>query len=220
MLIRPLLLGHRGARGEKTAPENTLASFDLALAQGCDGFEFDVRLTADGQAVVCHDATTGGLKVAESSARELALPWLHEVVSRFQKTAFLDVELKVPGLEKITTSLLHNLPPARGFVVSSFLPEVLEAIHNLDVTIPLGVICETPAQFRLWPRLPVTYVIPHYKLLRRNVVSQLKTAGKKILVWTVNVAVDMRRFSDWGVDGIVSDNPKRLALALGRRITK
>src|ERR1700740_483797 len=126
MLIRPLLLGHRGARGEKTVPENALASFDLALAQGCDGFEFDVRLTADGQAVVCHDATSGGLKVTESSAWRLALPSLHDVVSRFQKSAFLDVELKVPGLEKITTSLLHNLPPARGFVVSSFLPEVLE----------------------------------------------------------------------------------------------
>ena len=48
----PLLLGHRGARVGKSIPENTLASFDLALASGCDGFEFDVRLTADGQAVV------------------------------------------------------------------------------------------------------------------------------------------------------------------------
>ena len=48
MAIRPLLLGHRGARAEKSISENTLASFDLALAQGCDGFEFDVRLAADG----------------------------------------------------------------------------------------------------------------------------------------------------------------------------
>ena len=38
------------------------------------------------------------------------------------------------------------------------------------------------------------------------------------MVWTVNAAADMKHFSDWGVDGIVSDNPKRLALALGRRI--
>ena len=79
-----LLLGHRGARADKSIPENTLASFDLALAQGCDGFEFDVRLTADGQAVVCHDATTGRLKIDECSAEALTLPSLREVLTRYQ----------------------------------------------------------------------------------------------------------------------------------------
>ncbi|MCU1303492.1 MAG: glycerophosphoryl diester phosphodiesterase, partial [Candidatus Sulfotelmatobacter sp.] len=54
MANHPLLLGHRGVRAEKSIPENSLPSFDLALAQGCDGFEFDVRLSADGQAVICH----------------------------------------------------------------------------------------------------------------------------------------------------------------------
>src|SRR5271155_2180926 len=115
MAIRPLLLGHRGARAEKTVSENTPASFDLALAQGCDGFEFDVRLTADGQAVTCHDATARGLRIAESSARELALPGLREVLARYQSTAFLDIELKDPGLEAITTDLLRRLAPAHGF---------------------------------------------------------------------------------------------------------
>src|ERR1700730_5639228 len=102
---RPLLLGHRGARAEKSILENTLASFDLALAQGCDGFEFDVRLTADGQAVVCHDATTQHLKIADSSANKLALPLLLEVLTRYQRTAFLDIELKVSGLETIAADL-------------------------------------------------------------------------------------------------------------------
>src|ERR1700675_4045544 len=90
--MTPLLLGHRGARADKSIPESTLASFDLALAQGCDGFEFDVRLTADRQAAVCHDPTIRGLKIAESSAQELALPLLREVLNRYQSTAFLDVE--------------------------------------------------------------------------------------------------------------------------------
>jgi glycerophosphoryl diester phosphodiesterase len=84
----------------------------------------------------------------------------------------------------------------------------------LDATIPLGVICETRAQFSLWPQLPVAYVIAHHKLLRRSAVSQIKTAGKKILVWTVNVPADIQRFAKWGVDGIISDHPKRLARTL------
>jgi glycerophosphoryl diester phosphodiesterase len=214
MEIRPLLLGHRGARGEKSIPENTLASFDLALASGCDGFEFDVRLTADGQAVVCHDAKTLGLEIARSSAGELALPLLREVLARYQSAAFFDIELKVSGLETITADLLRQFAPARGFVVSSFLPEVIEAIHELDATIPLGLICETRVQFSRWLELPVEYVIPHYALVRQGLVSEIKAAGKKILVWTVNVPEDMKRFARWGVDGMISDSPRRLAQTL------
>ncbi len=215
MVIRPLLLGHRGARGEKSVAESTLASFDLALARGCDGFEFDIRLTADGQAVVCHDAVTSGLEIAESSAEEFGLPRLRDVLARYQNSAFLDIELKVPGLEKLTIDLLRKCAPARGFVVSSFLPEVLRVVHRLDAAIPLGLICETRAAFNLWTELPVAYVIPHYKLVRRDVVERIKDADKKILVWTVNASADMKRFSKWGVDGIISDHPKRLVRALG-----
>jgi glycerophosphoryl diester phosphodiesterase len=214
MEIRPLLLGHRGARAEKSVPENTLASFDLALAQGCHGFEFDVRLSADGQAVICHDAVIRGLKIAESSAQELALPLLRGVLNRYQSSAFLDIELKVPGLEQITVDMLRKLSPARGVVVSSFLPEVLRAIHDLDATVPLGLICETRAQFSRWPQLPVEYVISQYKLVRQELIAKIKPAGKKILVWTVNLPADMKRFSKWGVDGIISDHPKRLVRTL------
>jgi glycerophosphoryl diester phosphodiesterase len=51
---RPLIIAHRGASG--LAPENTLAAFRLAIALGADGFELDVQLSADGEAVVIHDA--------------------------------------------------------------------------------------------------------------------------------------------------------------------
>jgi glycerophosphoryl diester phosphodiesterase len=216
MGIRPLLLGHRGARAEESIPENTLASFDLALAQGCDGFEFDVRLTADGQAVLSHNSTARGLKIAESSAGKLGLPRLREVLTRYQSAAFLDIELKVPGLEAISADLLPRLAPARGFVVSSFLPEVVRAIHDLDKTIPLGLICETRAEFKRWPQLPVEYVIPHHKLVSQSLIQEIKAAGKKILVWTVNASADMKRLSKWGVDGIISDHPKRMVRSLGR----
>ena len=50
---RPLVFGHRGARG--LAPENTLAAFDRGVAEGVDGLELDLRLSRDGVAVVIHD---------------------------------------------------------------------------------------------------------------------------------------------------------------------
>jgi glycerophosphoryl diester phosphodiesterase len=225
MEFRPLLLGHRGARGERAVPENTVASFDLALASGCDGFEFDVRLTADGHAVVCHDEKIGGLEIAQSSTQQLALPLLCEILARYQSNAFLDIELKVCGLETITVDLLRKHAPARGFVVSSFLPEVLETIHGLHAAIPLGLICETQVQLSRWRELPVEYVIPHFALVRpdliaEDVFSEIKAADRKIFVWTVNAPADMKRFSQWGVDGIISDNPKRLALTLRGQMEK
>lgn len=51
---RPVI-AHRGASGY--APENTLPAFELAIRQGADAIELDVRLTADGVPVVLHDAT-------------------------------------------------------------------------------------------------------------------------------------------------------------------
>jgi glycerophosphoryl diester phosphodiesterase len=51
---RPVI-AHRGASG--AAPENTLAAFELAVRQGADAFELDVRLTGDGVPVVLHDPT-------------------------------------------------------------------------------------------------------------------------------------------------------------------
>jgi len=210
MSNRPLLLGHRGVRAEKTIPENSLASFDLALTQGCDGFEFDVRLSADGQAVICHDAASHGCEIAACPSEQLALPLLEDVLTRYQGRAFLDIELKVPALETVTMDLLRKVPPARGFVISSFLPGVLQTIYSLDENIPLGLICETRAQLVRWTELPVEYVIPQYQLVRQDLISEIKNASKKIFVWTVNAGEDMKRFCEWGVDGAISDNPKLL----------
>jgi glycerophosphoryl diester phosphodiesterase len=211
MSARPLLLGHRGARAVKSIPENTFASFDRALADGCDGFEFDVRLTADGQAVVCHDPNVGALEVAQAGAGQLAgLPRLGEVLQRYQKTAFLDIELKVLGIEKIIAELLHAHPPGRGFLVSSFLPEVLRALHEEDSSVPLGLICETKSELQQWRKLPLEYVVPHYKLVSEELIRELRDASKKILVWTVNHPELMQRFVSWSVQGIISDDTELL----------
>jgi glycerophosphoryl diester phosphodiesterase len=213
---RLLLLGHRGARVLKSIPENTLASFDRALADGCDGFEFDVRLTADNAAVVCHDPKTGDIEIANATVAQLPnLPRLEDVLARYQDNAFLDMELKVKGLEEVTSALLRRNPPRRGFVVSSFLPEALQALHQLDPIIPLGLICETGTQLRVWTHLPLQYVIPHHKLATPDLLSELKGAGIKVLVWTVNASADMKRFAKAGVEGIISDDTGLLAQTLG-----
>jgi glycerophosphoryl diester phosphodiesterase len=212
---RPLLLGHRGASAHKSIPENTLASFDQALADGCDGFEFDVRLTEDEEAVICHDQKVGGYHVSRSPAKQVSqLPRLRDVLQRY-RDSFLDIELKVKGLERITLDLFLRHRPRRGFVVSSFIPGVLKSLRAEDSTIPLGLICEFETQLRLWSDLPVQYVIPQQALIEPELIRKMKGAGKKVIVWTVNAPADMQRFAELGVDGIISDDTSLLCRTLG-----
>jgi glycerophosphoryl diester phosphodiesterase len=209
----PLLLGHRGARAHKTIPENTLASFDRALADGCDGFEFDVRLTADRQTVVCHDPRTGKYLIARTMADQLAtLARLDQVLARY-RNSFLDIELKVLGMETIVIKELREFRPKR-FVISSFLPQVLNTLRALDPELPLGLICETRMQLARWPKLLVQYVIPHHKITSQNLIRELHEAKKRVLVWTVNGAREMQKLAAWEVDGIISDDTKLLSQTL------
>jgi glycerophosphoryl diester phosphodiesterase len=207
----PLLLGHRGARVTRSVPENTLPSFDLALAHGCDGFEFDVRQTGEGRCVICHDPDVQGVEIARARDGELAnLPVLEQVLDRYQSRAFLDIEIKVPSLEKAVIQSLRTYPPQRGYVVSSFLPDVLLQLRRLDDDLPLGLICETMAQLDGWERLPVQFVIPHYTLTDTDVCNAVHAAGRKLFTWTVNRQEQMFRFKEMGVDGIISDETEML----------
>ena len=215
MSSRPLLLGHRGARAVRGLRENTIESFDRALADGCDGFEFDVRLTADGQAVIWHDPESGGTRIEEASADQLPhLARLEDVVARYHDSAFLDIELKVAGLEKIASSLLGSYRVEKGFVLSSFLPDVLTALHSENANLPLGLICENRAELDRWRSLPIQYVIPRHDYLTKSLAAELRSADKKILVWTVNRADHMGRCWTLSVDGIISDDTSLLCRTL------
>jgi len=214
-MCRPLLLGHRGSRATRTVPENTIAAFDLALAHGCDGFEFDVRLTLDGQAVVCHDARIHGVEISRTAVGNLAsLPLLAEVLSRYSPRAFLDIELKVAGLERTVLEVLQASPPERGYVLSSFVPEALTELGRLGSGLPLGLICEDRTQLANWECLPVSCVILERRLAEENLVRILHASGKKVFVWTVNEREQMRTLARWQVDALISDDTQLLAEAL------
>jgi glycerophosphoryl diester phosphodiesterase len=211
----PLLLGHRGARASAGVPENTFPSFDLALQHGCQGFEFDVRRTACGTAVICHDPKVGKLSVSRTPASKLRqLPRLDDLMLRYTERAFLDVELKVKNLESLVLRALHEHPPKHGYVVSTFLPDVVMDLEARSASVVLGIICETPVQLALWPQLPADYVIAHRSLVNRTLIQEVQDAGLKIMVWTVNDVEGMQRFTEWGVDGIISDDTELLVRTL------
>jgi len=212
-----LLLGHRGAR--LYAPENTIAAFDLALAHGADGFEFDVRGTSNRQSIICHDPRLNRLVIRNHTFRQLQAsfnsaeelpPRLEDVLDRYARSAFLNIEVKVRGMEQVVVKAVRRVRPQRGYFISSFLPSVVRELHALDPSLVLGTLAQTRWQLRRWRRLPVTYVVPHYSLLSRRLVTKLHAAGKTVITWTVNHPRQMRRAMEMGVDGIISDDTKLL----------
>jgi glycerophosphoryl diester phosphodiesterase len=213
---RPLLLGHRGARVTRSVAENSVASFDLALSHGCDGFELDVRCTKDAALILCHDPTVGKIEVASASRSDLPeVALLEEVLARYAGRAFLDVELKVRGVEKSILALLEQHPPRRGFVVSSFFPEILLQARAVDSDVPLGLIADRQAELGGWRDLPVQYVMPHYRLCTRELIEEIHASGRQVCIWTVNQRAAMQRFAEWGADAIISDDTELLVRTLG-----
>ena len=67
----------RIAAAARSVLKTRIAAFDLGLAAGADGLELDVRLSADGRVVVCHDetldrTTDGSGPVSARTAAELS----------------------------------------------------------------------------------------------------------------------------------------------------
>jgi glycerophosphoryl diester phosphodiesterase len=110
------LIGHRGIAAH--APENTLASFQLAAQQGIEWVEFDVRLTKDNGLVIFHDDklertsdgkgwvhehTTEELQALDAGSwfsprfKDAKIPVFEEILPQFlQLNLFLNIELKTP----------------------------------------------------------------------------------------------------------------------------
>lgn len=104
MATYPLILGHRGA--SSLAPENTLAAFKLAMRDGADGIEFDVRLSRDQVPVVIHDATLKrtGLQdhlVCELTAKELREIDVGRWFARSRQAAPSFADEKLPTLAQV-----------------------------------------------------------------------------------------------------------------------
>jgi glycerophosphoryl diester phosphodiesterase len=217
-----LLIGHRGAR--RYGSENTIAAFDLALQHGADGFEFDVRCTRDRQTILCHDPKLNRLFLRRHTLKQLQEscnvsqqmpPCLEEVLDRY-RDKFLNIEVKVRGMEPIIVRAVRRARPKHYFI-SSFLPGVVRRLHEMDRSLVLGTLAQTRWQLHRWRILPVRYVVPHYRLLTRRLIEKIHAAEKKVVTWTVNDPREMMRAAEMGVDAIISDDTQLLVKTLRSR---
>lgn len=134
-----LRLAHRG--DWRHAPENSLAAFAAALAvPGCDGIEFDVRLSSDGVPVVVHDDTLSRVfgragrvdAMAGRDLEEAGVPSLADTLAMVPHSATINVDLKgIHDRAVVEVLAAGRGPDLMNGVVSSFLPETLERVGRL-----------------------------------------------------------------------------------------
>ena len=144
-------------------------------------------------------------------------PCLEDVLETYSRKAFLNIEVKVRGMEQVVLEAVKRFPPQRGYFISSFLPSVVRKLHLLDRSLVLGAISKSYWHLRRWKMLPISYVVPHYGLLTPKLVNELHAAGKTVITWTVNDPSKMLQAAAMGVDGIISDDTKLLVETLKSR---
>ncbi len=163
----PLVVGHRGYRARY--PENTLASFEAAVAAGVDMVELDVHLSADNELIVIHDdtvdrTTSGTGPVGELTVADLKkldaggwfdsrfagepVPTLTEVLRALRGRVRINIEVKadddIPrGPDRIARALLQRLAQenaASSVLISSFDAKIVRMVHRLDASLPVALI--------------------------------------------------------------------------------
>jgi len=235
---QPLILGHRGAR--HAAPENTFAAFNLALEEGADGVELDVRLNGSGDVLVCHDLTlervTDGrerrgihqLTSAECDAVTLTggerLPHLVDVLDWAERRgACLNIELKADGyarrrLVRAVARMIEGRARAGNLLVSCFNPLIVELHALLAPSIPTAWLVDSPLLCRL-PLLPSVgraAFHPKHSLLNAAAVARWEESGLRVHTWTVNDDQRARELAAFGVDCLISDRPGGIRQALAQ----
>jgi glycerophosphoryl diester phosphodiesterase len=223
---RPLILGHRGASA--TAPENTLAAFAQAVAEGADGVELDAWRCATGEVVVIHDEETtrtcgDRLRVPEASLQALRrldagawkgagfrgerIPLLAEVLEALPG-AIVNVELKGRtgrpdrALADEVARVVAEARAASRVIVSSFDFGLVAAFRRAAPEVATGLLFEAAWHRPLRVPVAVAWLRPSALHPGLGLCTPERLAGWIEAGRAVNV---------WTVDG--SAEVARLALA-------
>ena len=213
------IIGHRGAADHT---ENTVPSFESAIAQGVHGIELDVRASGDGQLVVVHPSVVGENAVKSTAYEDFKnlpdgyeVPLFEEVLKQFGRKTFLDIELKHGGIEEPAVKLIKKYCNPGKTMVSGFDVDSLSKVHELLPALQLGYIYNRTQDEEARHNCPVDVVIPQFRLASRQMIEEVHDEGLKVWAWTVNDEAEVQRLVNLGVDGLITDFPDKVKAQLG-----
>jgi glycerophosphoryl diester phosphodiesterase len=228
----PLAIAHRG--GAALAPENSLAAFGLASAMGLRYLETDIRVTADGQLVCFHDDTLDRVTSATGPVRSKALrdlrrlringiepiPTFDEALDAFPQQCFT-VDLKdQSAIEPLVKSLRRKGVAQRVCIagawdgwlgqVRSEVPEVTSALGWRSLTALLTCAktgLRPPKALATAPFAHVPVKLSRVPIFVERLVAMSHDIGVRVVTWTVDEPVVIRRLLDVDVDAIITNRP-------------
>ena len=228
-------IAHRGFSA--AYPENTLLSFNKALALGVTHLELDLQLTHDGQLIVLHDRsvdrTTNGSGEASdltlAEIRELdagiwrgedfaghRIPTYREVIEELDKPATLVTELKFRGNEGIRQVIDEiDARDARDrVVISSFDLDKLPVVRELAPDLPTTALLKTDnstvsERVDQVMGLGADTIGPRCTDTTQELADAAHKAGLLVRAWGLgrDQGDEMRRLIKLGVDGMTTDCP-------------
>jgi glycerophosphoryl diester phosphodiesterase len=201
-------------------PENTIPSFEAALALGADGIELDVHATSDGMVVVHHDpALQDGTEISLSPwsrvrqsqvAPGVTMPSLDEVCRLVEGRAELFVEIKGAGIEDAVVRVLE----AHDCVASihSFDHALIGRLGRRRLPYRLGLLYEeAPVDVRAeMERRGALDLWPERGLVDHRMVDEVHAMGGRVIPWTVNDPTKAAMLTALGVDGLCTDDVSML----------
>lgn len=214
------LLAHRGYHAD--APENTMAAFEAASKIGVDGIETDVRLSADGKAVIIHDRISPKKRaVAELTHRDLesdcghAVPLLAEILDAFPDVLW-NIEIKNPEAWPAAMPVLQQFQRTRRLLVTSFRHDVVrQCARELEVDYglllahrPLDVMA-TIAGCADRPR--IKGIVWDYNIVDDSVLRDVSAAGWANYIYGAVTLAEHRRCMALGLAGLITDYPRLVA---------
>lgn len=229
------VIAHRGASGY--APENTLAAFQKALDTNCDGIEFDVQMTKDGEIIVCHDysveRTTNGkgyiknLTLAEIKELDAGswfderfkgekIPTLEEVFKIIPSGILMNIEIKNLALERRNieqkvVDLILKYNRIDDVIISSFDHLSLKTVREINKDIRVGVLTYSyildTVSYIKKHEFDAYSIHPSEEFLNQSLVKDAHDNGYKIFSYTVNDGEIAELFENMGVDAIFSNYP-------------
>lgn len=216
---RLLILGHRGAPEE--AAENTLESLSLALRQGADGVELDVRVAGDGVPIVIHDDNlerTFGIagvvaKLTWPALQRLTaarLPSLQQAAAWAAAAgAWLNVELKEGGAENEIVRIIQEHELLARTFFSSFDPNVVAAVGRARPDARRFLLTERwddSARARLLAS-GASGVCLRGDAASAFALEVLRQEGLPVVVWTVDHPERMVELARGQVAAIITNRP-------------
>ncbi len=229
-----LVIGHRGASA--TFPENTLAAFAGAIAQGADGVELDVRRTSDGRLALSHDDTLAdGRVVVETAFADLPehIAELGHALDVCAPLAVVNIEIKnwpddkdfdpTEQLAADVVALLRTrgeLDDGRNLISCFHLPTV-DRVHELAPDLPtawlLGLVEDAGRLIDTAAERGHVAVHPHHDFVNDDFVARAHATGLKVNTWTCDDPDRIRWLADIGADAVVTNVPDVALAAIGRQ---